>query len=71
MLIGATHNINTVFWEEGGLATTGIEQMAETGGTTSFSNEINNSIDLGDSKLIIRGSGYWWIPWSSHIHTSC
>lgn len=38
--------------------------MAETGGTSSFSNEINNNINLGDSKLIIRGSGIGGSPGS-------
>lgn len=56
-LIGATHNINTVFWEEGGVATTGIEQMSETGGTSGLAAEVNANISLGDSKLVILGSG--------------
>ncbi len=56
-LVGATHNINTVYWEEGGFATAGIEQMAETGDTTNLVKEINANIMVGDSKQLILGSG--------------
>lgn len=39
-LIGATHNISATFWLSGTLASPGIEQMAETGGTTLLRSEI-------------------------------
>lgn len=39
-LIGATHNLSATFWLSGTLASPGIEQMAETGGTTVLRNEI-------------------------------
>lgn len=39
-LIGATHNLSTTFWMSGTLASPGIEQMAETGGTTVLRSEI-------------------------------
>ena len=35
-LVGATHNADVTFWESGGTATTGIENVAETGGTSTF-----------------------------------
>lgn len=39
-LIGATHNLSATFWLSGTLASPGIEQMAETGGTTALRSEI-------------------------------
>lgn len=56
-LIGATHNINTVYWKEASLASAGIESMAENGGKITLSNEINTNINLGDSDQILSGGG--------------
>ena len=39
-LIGATHNVSTTLWMSGTIASPGIEQMAETGGTTILRNEM-------------------------------
>lgn len=39
-LIGATHNLSATFWLSGTLASPGIEQMAETGGTAVLRSEI-------------------------------
>jgi hypothetical protein len=63
-LVGATHNINMVYWEEGGVATAGIEQMAETGGTSNLVNEINTNITLADRKFVILGDGIGTSPGS-------
>jgi hypothetical protein len=40
-LIGVTHNDQVTFWESGGIASSGIEQMAETGGTSILQSEFN------------------------------
>ena len=45
------------FWENGGLATPGIERMAETGSTSTLSDEINLAIEDGTSAERITGSG--------------
>ena len=42
-LIGAVHNGNVTFWQSGGVASPGIEQVAETGVTRSFRAEIERS----------------------------
>ena len=42
-LIGAVHNPNVTFWQSGGVASPGIEQVAETGVTRSFRAEIERS----------------------------
>jgi hypothetical protein len=38
-LIGATHTVSATFWLSGTLASAGIEQMAETGGTSRLRSE--------------------------------
>jgi uncharacterized repeat protein (TIGR01451 family) len=42
-LVGGVHNANVTFWEPGGIASNGIEQMAETGATSTLQAEINAS----------------------------
>ena len=64
-LVGATHNVNTKFWDAGKLATSGIEVMAESGGTSSLISEINNNISLGDSDIQILAAGIGSSPGSS------
>lgn len=56
-LIGGTHESGFAFWEVGSLATNGIESMAETGSTSSFSQEINSAITAGDAEFLLSGSG--------------
>ena len=56
-LIGATHAAGTHLWEPGGLATPGIELMAETGGTSLLANEINAAIANGTARAAISGAG--------------
>ena len=54
-LIGATHTNLVSFWENGGIATPGIEQMAESGSTGTLHNEY---LAAGaDTDEIILGSG--------------
>lgn len=43
-LIGGTHNAAVTFWQEGELATTGIENMAELGSKTALTDEVNAAI---------------------------
>ena len=55
-LIGATHNDQVSFWEPGTLASTGTSQVAETGGTTIFNQELQSAITAGHA-LATLGSG--------------
>ena len=64
-LVGATHNVNTTFWDAGKLATSGIEVMAESGGTSSLLGEISTNISLGDSDVQILAAGIASSPGSS------
>ncbi len=43
-LVGATHNSSITFWELGGLASAGIEDVAELGSNNNFSTEVSNAI---------------------------
>lgn len=56
-LIGATHNINVKIWEAGILASNGIESMAETGGKTTLTQEVNNQIIIGDADKVLSSNG--------------
>lgn len=56
-LIGAVHNANYTMWEDGGIATSGIESMAETGGTFALRQEILEQIDEGNAESIVQGAG--------------
>jgi hypothetical protein len=46
-MIGGTHSDDVLFWELGGLASGGLEGVAETGSVTGFSQELTDAIDAG------------------------
>ena len=54
-LIGATHATDAHLWQPGAIATDGIEFMAETGGTTPLTGEINGMITAGTAGQVITG----------------
>jgi hypothetical protein len=56
-LIGTTHKDASSFLQLGVLASPGVEQVAETGGTSTITNEINVIIATGNAYKIINGSG--------------
>ena len=56
-LIGAVHGAGVSFWEPGGIASPGIEQMAETGGTSSLRSEIDAAIAGGTAMTRLQGPG--------------
>jgi hypothetical protein len=56
-LIGGTHSDRVVFWEPGGLASPGIEAMAEEGATSPLDAEIRAAIDAGTAEGLFRGGG--------------
>ncbi len=55
-LVGATHNDGVVFWEMGGLATPGIEDVAELGSNTVFFGEVDDAIASGYANEAINGN---------------
>jgi hypothetical protein len=56
-LVGGTHNASVVFWQVGGLASNGIEQMAEEGASAPLALEIQAELTAGDAASAIAGGG--------------
>ncbi len=56
-LIGATHNADLTLWEPGGIASPGIELMAETGGRSTLTSEIQTHQVLGTADTLLSGGG--------------
>ncbi|MBT4485025.1 MAG: hypothetical protein HOC71_15275 [Candidatus Latescibacteria bacterium] len=56
-IIGAYHNERLLFWEEGGLATPGIRELAETGARNIVTEEILAAIDSDDANVLLWGGG--------------
>ena len=59
-LIGAIHNDMVTFWESGGTATRGVENVAELGSTGTFKSEINansNAVSVIEQSVSGGGTG--------------
>ncbi|WP_271782669.1 spondin domain-containing protein [Aquimarina algiphila] len=54
-LVGATHNNNVTFLRNGGIATLGVERVAETGSNGTFNTEVNAAISAGNADQYIEG----------------
>ena len=54
-LVGATHNADAALWEEGALASAGIESMAETGRTSTLLAEVDLLIADGSAGTSLLG----------------
>ncbi len=61
-LIGATHSEPDVVWTPGGIATPGIENMAETGGKSPLNSEIEQYIADGKAENLLSGGGIGRAP---------
>jgi hypothetical protein len=61
-LIGVGHNGTVTFWSEGELASPGIENMAETGSKSPFTNEIATAIAAGSADSTLSGNGIGTSP---------
>jgi hypothetical protein len=55
-LIGGVHSDQVSFWAPGGLATPGIEQMAEVGGVVALRGEVQAAINAQSAFAVIQGS---------------
>lgn len=55
-VVGAAHAPEVSFWSSGGIATPGIESMAETGSVSSLCREIDGEAERGGSTGCIRGA---------------
>jgi hypothetical protein len=63
-LIGAAHDDGVLFWNLGGLASDGIERMAELGSKSPLSSEVNIAIRAGSAYSLISGGGIGRSPGS-------
>ncbi len=61
-LIGASHNDQVTFWEPGGLATPGIESMAETGATSTLGSEFTVAMNAGNLHRRFTGTALFGLP---------
>ncbi|MCA9215725.1 MAG: spondin domain-containing protein [Planctomycetales bacterium] len=66
-LIGGTHNATATFWELGGIATSGIEAMAEFGSKVGLENEVKAAIAAGTAGSVISGGGLGTTPGSVSV----
>ncbi len=56
-VIGAVHSAALVVWQPGGLATPGVQQMAESGGIQKLSAEVQSAIDHGNALAVVQFAG--------------
>jgi hypothetical protein len=56
-LIGGVHSPTVSFWTPGALASAGIEQMAEVGGTSALRGEVQTAINTGNALAVLQGAG--------------
>lgn len=63
-LIGATHDDSVRFWEHGGMASAGIEAMAELGSKFPLDQEVESAITAGTAQHLLSGGGMGRSPGS-------
>ena len=56
-LVGGTHNVNAVFWQEGNPASKGIKDMAERGLKDPLIAEIDSAILQSNAGAVLSGGG--------------
>ena len=61
-LVGGSHNAQVTFWEEGELASDGIESMAERGEKGTLLDEVNAAISAGTALETVSGGGIGQSP---------
>ena len=64
-LVGATHTDGQALWEPGGLATVGIENVAEVGNSTTLDAEISAAITAGTAATAFQTAGLTSFPSST------
>jgi len=56
-LVGATHGDGVSFWQPGGIASPGVEVVAESGGTSTMNSEIQAAINAGTAATLLGAPG--------------
>ena len=54
-LVGGTHSARESFWRPAGIASAGIEAMAERGNPSILADEVRAAIGRGAAQLVLRG----------------
>jgi len=63
-LVGGSHGAGVSFWSPGGIASQGIENMAETGSKSVLLSEVNGAINAGTALDTVNGGGVGTSPGS-------
>jgi hypothetical protein len=66
-LIGGTHSAAVQFWEPGGIASEGIEAMAERGNPGPLAAEVEAAIAAGTAQRVLLGEGIGSSPGSESL----
>jgi hypothetical protein len=66
-LIGGTHDDGVSIWEVGGIASTGMESMAEIGSKTALTAEVQAAITAGTAGELISGPGVSVSPGTASV----
>ncbi|UCE60900.1 MAG: DM13 domain-containing protein [Phycisphaerales bacterium] len=66
-LVGATHDDSVVFWEIGGIASQGVEEVAELGSRGPILDEVYAAISAGSAERVIFGGGIALSPGSVSV----
>lgn len=66
-LIGGTHDAGVSFWQIGGIASAGIEAMAELGATGALTSEVNAAIAAGTADQVLNLGGLATSPSSRTV----
>ena len=66
-LIGGTHDGSVTFWEEGELASIGIQRMAEWGNQTPLDSEVEAAIEAGQAEFLLRDDEVPGSPGSAEL----
>ncbi|MEM1053968.1 MAG: spondin domain-containing protein [Bacteroidota bacterium] len=64
-LVGAVHNADARLWEAGGIASNGMEEMAESGRTVPLTEEASALITAGSVRATLRGGAIGLSPGSA------
>ncbi|KAM7343755.1 spondin-1 isoform 2-T2 [Cochliomyia hominivorax] len=61
-VVGASHTVDYRFWEYGGRASQGLQELAEHGATKTLENEIKEHTGTGNIRTIIKAPGIIYRP---------
>lgn len=67
-MVGTTHNNSYILWRDGGVASDGVENMAELGQTAGIETEVADAISAGTAEnVIVADSGISLSPGTANV----